>query len=269
MAWRSWSRTWTTRRTTTTSRKPLRCSSKIFRWKRMYLLLRADQRLKQNHKDVLLPAHLQKPYPSGKESGLMLSHKIIRPPIIHCRRNWSTFFVMVIHFENMMERLNSGNKKIIFRTNLCILDIGLTKRRRAAWQKAEETWNYFSFVLNLQENFFTSQLFKVIQDAILLILHYRTMSLFRTVSSSTFIMSDVQSITFHHEFRIDTGRPKFEQKTDSILSVCLWILWIKNTKILRQSTWKHRVLHSTCRKRGRNIKTRCIGSTSNLLKRKD
>ena len=40
----------------------------------------------------------------------------------------------------------------------------------------------------------TSELFKVIQVAILLILHYRTMSLFRTVSSCTFIMSDVQSI---------------------------------------------------------------------------
>ena len=26
--------------------------------------------------------------------------------------------------------------------------------------------------------------------------------------------------TFHHQFRIDTGRPKFEQKTDSILSAC-------------------------------------------------
>ena len=35
---------------------------------------------------------------------------------------------------------------------------------------------------------------QVIQDAILLILHYRTMLLFRTVSSSTFLMSDVQSI---------------------------------------------------------------------------
>ena len=45
----------------------------------MYLLLRADQRQKQNHKDVLLPAHLQELYPSGKESGLILSQKIIRP----------------------------------------------------------------------------------------------------------------------------------------------------------------------------------------------
>ena len=36
--------------------------------------------------------------------------------------------------------------------------------------------------------------FKVIQDAVSLIPLHRTMSLFRTVSSSTFIMSDVQSI---------------------------------------------------------------------------
>ena len=34
-------------------------------------------------------------------------------------------------------------------------------------------------------------------------------------------------------------------------------------------TWMHRVLLGTSRKRGRNIKTRCTGSTSNLLKRKD
>ena len=52
----------------------------------------------------------------------------------------------------------------------------------------------FSIVLILQEKFFTSELFKVIQDAILLFLNYRTMSLFRTVSLSTFITSDVQSI---------------------------------------------------------------------------
>ena len=33
----------------------------------MYLLLRADQRLKQNHGDVLLPAHLQELYLSVKD----------------------------------------------------------------------------------------------------------------------------------------------------------------------------------------------------------
>ena len=70
---------------------------------------RADQRLKQNHKDVLLPAHLQKPYPLGKESGLILSQKIIRPSIVQCRNNWALFFVMDNYFEKKMERSNSGD----------------------------------------------------------------------------------------------------------------------------------------------------------------
>ena len=47
------------------------------------------------------------------------------------------------------------------------------------------------------------------------------------------------------------------------------IFFTENTKIQRQSTWKHRVLHNTCRQRGRNIKTRCIWSRINLLKRKE
>ena len=76
MVWTSWSRTWaTTRRTTTTSRKPLKCSSKILRWKRMYLLLRVDQKLKQNHEDILLPAHPQELYQSMKNIRRILGQK--------------------------------------------------------------------------------------------------------------------------------------------------------------------------------------------------
>ena len=47
--------------------------------------------LKQNRKDVLLPAHPQKLYLLEKELGPMLNHKIIRSPIIQCRRNKSIF----------------------------------------------------------------------------------------------------------------------------------------------------------------------------------
>ena len=84
-------------------------------------------------------------------------------------------------------------------------------------QQEEDKRKDFSIVLILQEQFYTSELFKVIQDAVLLIVHYRTMSLFRTVSSSTFVTSDVQSIcTFHHQFRIDTGRTKFEQHRQTV-----------------------------------------------------
>ena len=71
MAWTSWSRTWTIRTKATTSRKRRKCSPNNLRWKRMYLLLRADQRLKQNHKDVFLPAHPQKLYLLVKELGLI------------------------------------------------------------------------------------------------------------------------------------------------------------------------------------------------------
>ena len=43
----------------------------------MYLLLRADQRLKQNQEDVLLLAHLQELYLSGNEHGLILSQSTL------------------------------------------------------------------------------------------------------------------------------------------------------------------------------------------------
>ena len=103
----------------------------------------------------------------------------------------------------MMERLNSGEQKIIFRTILCILDIGLTKSGRAQWQKEEETRKDTSIVLIHQEKtFFISELFKVVQDAIPLILLCRTMYLFRTTSPSTFIMSDVQSMYIPNTFLI-------------------------------------------------------------------
>ena len=79
---------------------------------------------------------------------------------------------------------------------------------------------YFSIVLILPEKSCTSELFKVIQDADSLILHYRIMYWFQTISSSTFFTLDVHQFTFHHKFRIDTGRAEFEQKTDSILFAC-------------------------------------------------
>ena len=54
--------------------------------------------------------------------------------------------------------------------------IGLMKSGRVQWQEAEETRNDFNIVLIRQDKkFFISELFKVIQDAISLILHHRTM----------------------------------------------------------------------------------------------
>ena len=111
------------------------------------------------------------------------------------RRNWFIFFVLDnMCIEKMMERLNSGEFKTIFRNISSTVIIGLTTSGRAAWQEEEDTTKDTSIVLMLQEKFFTSELSMVIQDGILLILHYRTMWLFRATSSSRFIISDVQSI---------------------------------------------------------------------------
>ena len=129
----------------------------------------------------------------GKEVEPMLNQKNIQSPIMKYRRKQFIFYVMEDYIEKTMEQLNSGESKMIFKNISCIAIIGLTKSRRVAWQE-QETRKDTSIVLILQEQFCTSELFKVILNAVLVILHHRTKSLFRTVSSSTFIMSDVQSI---------------------------------------------------------------------------
>ena len=161
----------------------------------MRVILQTDQRPEQNHKDEILPAHPQELYLLGKELGPMLNQVNIQSPIMKYRRNWFIFFVMEVYPDKTMERLNSGESKTIFRNISCIVIIGLTTNGRTAWQEEEETRKVTSIALIHQEQSCTSDLFKAIQDAVSLILIYRTMSSFRTVSSSsTFVMSDVQSI---------------------------------------------------------------------------
>ena len=84
---------------------------------------------------------------------------------------------------------------MIFRTNLSALNIGLVMYGGAKWQEAEATIKDFNTVPTRQDKkFLTFELFNVIRDAIPLILHGSTMHCFRTISSSTFITGDVQSI---------------------------------------------------------------------------
>ena len=65
---------------------------------------------------------------------------------------------------------------MIFGTNLSTPNIGLMVYGRAKWQEAEATRKDFNIVQTRQDKkFFTFELFKVIQEAIPLILHCRTM----------------------------------------------------------------------------------------------
>ena len=61
------------------------------------LVLRADQRPKQNHKDEILPALPEEPYLLEKEFGPMLNQENIQSPIMKCRRNQ---FIGSLHREN-------------------------------------------------------------------------------------------------------------------------------------------------------------------------
>ena len=91
----------------------------------------------------------------------------------------------------------------------------------------------------LDKKLFTSELFKVIQDAIPLILHCRTMHLFRTISSSTFVTSDAHSIYIPSRIQDWYWEVKSWAK-DRRYSFCLWILWTKNTKILDKAQYMHK-----------------------------
>ena len=237
MAWTSWSRTWTTRKTTTTSRKPLKCSSKILRWTRMYLLLRADQWPKQNHEDVLLPAHLQEQNLSVKDLGLILSQKLTYSPIAYpVTKQLSTlhrhghlpreeddaieFYKLKDDLRNKFEHSQHWSDDMW--------------KSKMAWRGGNKNFN---IVLTRQDKkFFISELFKVIQDAISLILHYKTMCSFRTISSNTFITSDVQSVYTPSQIQDWSREDKIWARKDRQYSSRLWILWTRNTKICMRLT---------------------------------
>ena len=53
----------------------------------MRVILHADHKPKQDHKDEILPIVPQEQYILGKEFGPMLNQENIQSPIMQCRRN--------------------------------------------------------------------------------------------------------------------------------------------------------------------------------------
>ena len=75
-----------------------------------------------------------------------------------------------------MEQFISGESKNIFRVSFHTLFIGLTVGgKHVLQQEEEEQRGDSSTVMMHQEQLFISEPFRDIQDAILLILHYRTL----------------------------------------------------------------------------------------------
>ena len=118
------------------------------------LIDKAAQRLKQNHEDLPLLAHLQELYLSVKDLGLILSQQLVRLSPTQYQNDWVLFFFMVIYLEKKMERSNSGDWKMIFGTNLSTLNIGLMICGRVEWQEVEATRKDFNIVLTRQDKKF-------------------------------------------------------------------------------------------------------------------
>ena len=92
------------------------------------------------------------------------------------RRKSSIFFDTVKRYnEKMTEQFNSGESSFIFGINFHRFLVGWMIVGKYAWQQEEDQKEDFSTALIFQEHLFTSELFKDTQDAVSLIVHYRTM----------------------------------------------------------------------------------------------
>ena len=268
MAWISWSRTWATTRRTTTSRRPLRCSSKIVRWRRMYLLLQADQRLCKTTKIYLLLARLQElpicetiwtdiepgtqsniAYPVAKRLTTLLRHGQLPREEDGAIEFWRLKDCLRNEFENSQhwsdemwksKMAGGGGKKKWFQ--YCTDPSGQEILHLWAFQ-GHSGRNLID--PSLQDNVsIPNNFFEYIH-------HIGCAIKLHSITNSGSIPED-----------------KIWAK-DRRCSLRLWILWTKNTKIQITLTWKLNVFHGTSRKSGKDIKTGCIGSIYSLLNGKD
>ena len=134
--------------------------------------------------------------------------------------SYVSFDIHNMCFEKKTESFNSGELKNIFRNIYCNHFIGLTASGKHAGWEEEEARKDSSTALMFQELLFISELFRDVLDAIPLIFHSRTMfysERFLRVSLSRRMCNQCK---VHHQFWINIWRSKFEEQTDSILSVC-------------------------------------------------
>ena len=236
----------------------------------MQVILHADQRPKQSHKDAILRVHPQELYSLGREFGLMLNQENIRSTIIQCRRNWSIFFVMETPLRDNDGAIELWRIKDHFHDHFVFCHHWSDEKWKSAMAGGGENKKIFQYCTNssgailyfralqghsgrnlidpsLQDN-------AVVPDGFFKYIYHDGCAI-----NSIYIPSSIRDW-----YREDKIRATYRQYS----SVCGYY-GEKNTQILTRSIWEPRVLHSTCTKHGRNIKTRCIGSTSILLWRKD
>ena len=130
---------------------------------------------------------------------------------------------------------------------------------RSRGQEAEETRKDFNIVLIHQDKkFFFSELFKVIQDAISLIIQYRTMLIPSDFFEYILTSWTCNQFTLHHEFRIELGGQNLSKERQTVFFTVVTFTAVntmnKEHRDPYMLTGPNHVLHGTIRKSGRNIK---------------
>ena len=133
---------------------------------------------------------------------------------------------------------------------------------RKAWQEEEEeTRKDISIVLIHHEQSCTSELFKVIQDAVSVIPIYRQCCYSEQLLPIHLSCRMCNRFAFHYQFEIDTGRSTF-----GVFFLLVGSHGTKTIRILIRSTCENHAMHNICIKSGRKHQNmRCIGSISILL----
>ena len=176
MDWTSWSQTWSTN-TTTTSRKPLRRRLNYSRWKRNVFAFASQSKAKAKPRRSSTAYSSTRTVPICERFWTDIEPGTYSHIAFPVSKRLSTLFVMVIYLtredDGAIEFWRCGQKTLQvweFSTLVWWNVEEQNGRRRRQEEKIS-----ILYWLHQDKKFFISELFKVIQDAIPLILHYRTM----------------------------------------------------------------------------------------------
>ena len=151
-----------------------------------------------------------------------------------------------------MRRSNFGDEKIVFGTNLRILNVGLMILWKSKMAGDGGNKKIFQCCTDVSGQEILD--FRALQG------HPGGNLVDPSLQDNELIPNDFFEYIYHIGCAIS-----LHSITNSGLTAGGWIPWTRSTEIRTSLTWSNCVLHGTSRKRGTDTKTQCIGSMYNLL----
>ena len=182
-------------------------------------------------------------------------------------KNWVLFLLMVIHLEKNDGAIEFWRLMKYLRNDLVQFYHWSDEKWKSTMSSRRKNKKKFNIVLDpSKQTFFVPEFFKVIQDVISLIFHYRS-----TYYSNGFFecIYNIRCASNLHSMMNSgsiSGRPKLEAKTNGILHACG-----SNEQENQRFGWNWSGCTASCLIQGqsRGKISKHGGTTSNVLKRKD